>query len=173
MPDERVDLAQREGRCWPAIEVASQEAIGGHAEFKRGGGGLFGDGGTVLFGEGEDAENAADAGGAVVAVDVVTDRSDARTGPRGGGEQGEGLGRGAGGPVLIGNAMPASWRAQVLARGQKSWDAGLSGTKRDLCGTNPRCLLWFWGGAAARWGSRLLSRGFPPFGDSRGGWGRF
>ena len=59
MPDERVDLAQREGRCWPAIEVASQEAIGGHAEFKRGGGGLFGDGGTVLPGEGEDAENAA------------------------------------------------------------------------------------------------------------------
>ena len=46
------------------------------------------------------------------------------------------------------------------------------GTIRDkagLSGTNPRCLLWFLGGAAARWGSRLLSRGFPPFGDSRGG----
>ena len=91
MPDERVDLPQREGRDGPTVEVTAQEAVGGHAEFKRGGGGLFGDGGTVLPGEGEDAENTADAGGAVVAVDVVTDRSDARTGPLGGGEQGEGL----------------------------------------------------------------------------------
>ena len=30
-------------------------------------------------------------------------------------------------------------------------------------------LLWFLGGAAARRCSRLLSRGFPPFGDCRGG----
>ena len=116
MPDERVDLPQREGRDGPTVEVTAQEAVGGHAEFKRGGGGLFGDGGTVLPGEGEDAENAADAGGAVVAVDVVTDRSDGGTGPLGGGEQGEGLGRRPGGPVLIGDAMPAAGRAQVLAK---------------------------------------------------------
>ena len=55
-------------------------------------------------------------------------------------------------------------RTKVLGCGTIRDKAGLSGTK-------PRCLLWFWGGAAARWGSRLLSRGFPPFGDSRGGLG--
>ena len=49
-------------------EIAPQEAVGGHAEFERGVGGLFGDGGTVLPGEGEDAEDATDAGGAVVTV---------------------------------------------------------------------------------------------------------
>ena len=86
MPDERVDLPQRERRDGPTVEVAPQEAVGGRADFKGGGGGVFGDGGTVLPGEGEDAENAADAGGPVVAVDVVTDRSDGGTGPLGGGE---------------------------------------------------------------------------------------
>ena len=45
MADERVDLAQREGRDGSAVEVALQEAVGGYTEFERGGGGLFGDGG--------------------------------------------------------------------------------------------------------------------------------
>ena len=90
MPDERVDLAQRQGRRGPAVEVAPEEAVGGHAELERGVGGLFGDGGTVLPGEGEDAEDATDAGGAVVTVDVVADGGDGGAGPLGGGEQGEG-----------------------------------------------------------------------------------
>ena len=87
MPDERVDLAQRQGRRGPAVEVAPEEAVGGHAELERGVGGLFGDGGTVLPGEGEDAEDATDAGGAVVTVDVVADGGDGGAGPLGGGEQ--------------------------------------------------------------------------------------
>ena len=62
-----------------------------------------------------------------------------------------------------GSTRPCA-RTKVLGCGTIRDKAGLSGTK-------PRCLLWFWGGAAARWGSRLLSRGFPPFGDSRGGLG--
>ena len=115
MPDERVDLAQRQGRRGPAVEVAPEEAVGGHAELERGVGGLFGDGGTVLPGEGEDAEDATDAGGAVVTVDVVADGGDGGAGPLGGGEQGEGLRRGAGGPVPVLDAMPAPRRAQVLA----------------------------------------------------------
>ena len=69
----------------------------------------------MLSGEGEDAEDAADAGGAVVAVDVVADGGDGGTGALGGGEQGEGLGRSAGGPVRVRDAMPAPRRAQVLA----------------------------------------------------------
>ena len=115
MPDERVDLAQRQRRQGPAVEVALQEAVGGHAEVERGGGGLFDDDGTVLLGEGEDAEDAADAGGPVVTVDVVADGGDRRAGALGGRQQGEGLRRGAGGPVLVGDAMPAPRRAQVLA----------------------------------------------------------
>ena len=115
MPDERVDLTQRQGRLGPAVEVGPEEAVGGHAESERGGGGLFGDGGTVLPGEREDAEDATDAGGAVVTVDVVANGGDAGPGPFGGGEQGEGLRRGAGGPVSVLDAMPAPRRAQVLA----------------------------------------------------------
>ena len=96
LPDEGVDLAQREGRDGPAVEVAPQEAVGGHAEFEGGGGSLFGDGGTVLPGEGEDAEDAADPGGPVVTVDVVADGGDRRAGPLGGGAQGRGSSAGCG-----------------------------------------------------------------------------
>jgi len=99
-----------------AVEVAVQEAVVGHAEFERGGGGVFDDGGTVLLDEGEDAEDAADAGGALMPVDMVADGGDGGTGPLGGGEQGEGLRRGARGPVIVGDAMPAALRAQVLAQ---------------------------------------------------------
>ena len=91
-----------------AVELALQEAVGGHAEFERGGGGVFDDGGTVLAGEGEDAEDAADAGSALMPVDVVADGGDGGTGPLGGDEQGKGLRRGAGGPVVVGDAMPAA-----------------------------------------------------------------
>ena len=38
---------------------------------------------------------------------LFCDRGDGGAGPLGGGEQGEGLRRGAGGPVVIGDAMPA------------------------------------------------------------------
>ena len=128
MPDERVDLPQRQRCHGPAVEVALQEAVGGHAEFERGGGGVFDDSGTVLPGEREDAEDASDAGGALVAVDVVTDGGDGGTGPLGGGEQGEGLRRGAGGPVRVRDAMPAPWRTQVLAE-------ELAGARVEVAGT--------------------------------------
>ena len=109
-------MAQRQGRDGMAVEVALQEAVGGHAEFERGGGGVFDDGGTVLPGEGEDTKDAADAGSALVPVDVVADGGDGGTGPLGGGEQGKGLRRCAGGPVVVGDAMPAPLGAQVLAQ---------------------------------------------------------
>ncbi len=99
----------------PFPRYALQEAVGGHAEVERGVGGLFDDGGTVLLGEPEDAEDAAATGGPVVTVDVVADGGDRRVGPLGGRQQGEGLQRGAGGPVLVGDPMPAPRRAQVLA----------------------------------------------------------
>ena len=66
--------------------VALEEAVGGHAEFERGGGGVVDDGGPVLPGEGEDAEDASDAGRALVPVDVVPDGGDGGTGALGGGE---------------------------------------------------------------------------------------
>ena len=115
LPDERVDLAQRQGRAHPAVEVALQEAVDGHAEFERGVGGLFGDGGTLLLAQGEDAEDATDAGVAVVAVDLVTNGGEGGAGALGGGEQGEDLCRGPGGPVPVLYAMPAPRHAQVFA----------------------------------------------------------
>ena len=114
--DERVDLAQRQRRGGVTVQVAFQEAVGGHAEFERAGGGVLDDGGTVLLDEGEDAEDAADADGALMAVDVVADGGDGRTGALGGGEQGESLRWDAGGPVVVGDAMPAPLGAQVLTQ---------------------------------------------------------
>ena len=72
LPDKRVDLAQREGRRGPALEVASRELIGEGKETEVGGGGVggrFDAGGTVFPGKSQDAEDAADADRAVVAVE--------------------------------------------------------------------------------------------------------
>ena len=90
-----------------SVEVALQEAVGGHAEFERGSGGVFDDGGTVLLDQREDAEDASDASGALMPMDVVADGGDGGTGALGGSEQGEGLRRGAGGPVVVGDASSA------------------------------------------------------------------
>ena len=70
----------------------------------------------MLLDEGEDAEDAADADGALMAVDVVADGGDGRTGALGGGEQGESLRWDAGGPVVVGDAMPPPLGAQVLTQ---------------------------------------------------------
>ena len=59
--------------------------MGTHAEFERGVGGVFDDGGTVLLGEREDPEDAPDASGARMAVDMFADGGDGGTGPLGGG----------------------------------------------------------------------------------------
>ena len=73
MPDERVDLPQRERDRRPAVEVAFEKAIGRDAEFEGRGGGVLDDGGAVRLDEREDAEDAADSGSTVVLMDVVTD----------------------------------------------------------------------------------------------------
>ena len=64
-------MAQRQRRDGVAVEVALQEAVGGHAEFDLAGGGVLDDGGTVLLDEGEDAEDAADADGALLARSAI------------------------------------------------------------------------------------------------------
>ena len=64
-------MAQRQRRDGVAVEVALQEAVGGHAEYDHAGGGVLDDGGTVLLDEGEDAEDAADADGALMARSAI------------------------------------------------------------------------------------------------------
>ena len=93
-----------------AVEVTLEEAVGGYAEFERAGGGVFDDGYAVLLDEGEDAA------GPLMPVDVVADGGDGGAGPLGGGEQGEGLRRGTGGAVVVGDAMPVACGTQVLAQ---------------------------------------------------------
>ena len=59
-------------------------------------------------------------------------------------------------------------RGVAPRRGQKSWDAGLGGTKRDGCGTHPGVCCGF----ARRRGPTVFKTvvpRFPPFGDCRGG----
>ena len=80
LPNERVDLAERQRHRQTAFEIAPQKAIGRDAEIERGFGGVVDDGRAMFLREREDAEDAADAGGAVVLMDVVADDADGRPG---------------------------------------------------------------------------------------------
>ena len=114
MPDQGIDLAQRKWSGRSAVEIAPQKAVGGHAEVQRRRGGVLDGGRPVLFDEGEHAEDAPDADGPVMLVDVLADGANAGPGPRGAGEQREG---GAGRPrrpVRVVDAMPAAGRAEML-----------------------------------------------------------
>ena len=117
LADERIDLAERERRRRPALEIAAQEAIGRDAEVERGLGGVVDGGRAVLLGEREDAEDAPDAGGALVVVDVRA-QTGADAGPAW-------RARASSASVVAGvragrsascDAMPAARRAHVLAQ---------------------------------------------------------
>src|SRR5262245_4598466 len=80
LANERIDLAQRERHRRPAFEIAPDEAIGGHAVIERGLGSIFDDRRPMLLRQGEDAEDAADAGRALVLMDVIADGADRSAG---------------------------------------------------------------------------------------------
>ena len=114
MPDQGIDLAQRKWSDRSAVERAPQKAGGGHAEVQRRRGGVRDGGRPGLFDEGEHAEEAPDADGPVMLVEVLAEGANAGPGPRGAGEQREG---GAGRPrrpVRVVDAMPAAGRAERL-----------------------------------------------------------
>ena len=69
----------------------------------------------MFLGERQDAEDAADPGGAVVPMDVVADRADRRAGPLARGQQRQRLERGPGRAVGVLDPMPAARDAQMLA----------------------------------------------------------
>src|SRR5262252_2653514 len=87
LPDQRIDLAERERGRRLAFEVAADELVLGDAEFQRGGARLLDDDGAVLLDEGEDAEDPTDAEFAITAVDAVAERADVLTGPGRAGQQ--------------------------------------------------------------------------------------
>jgi hypothetical protein len=115
LPNERVNLAQRERDREPSLEVAAKESIRRHAEvecrFRR----LLDDGGPMFLGEREHAEDPADAGGAVVLMDRVTDPADVRAGGLGARQQGQDGTRGASGPIVVLDLVPSARRPQMLA----------------------------------------------------------
>ena len=114
MPDQGIDLAQRKWSGRSAVEIAPQKAVGGHAEVQRRRGGVRDGGRPGLVDAGEHAEDAPDADGPVMLVDVLAEGANAGPGPRGAGEQREG---GAGRPrrpVRVVDAMPAAGRAEML-----------------------------------------------------------
>src|SRR6266542_1589199 len=98
--DERIDLAQRERRRRVPLEVAPDEAVVGDLELQRGGAGVVDGGRAVRLREGEDAEEATDAGLAVVAVDRLAQRADVGADASGAREQRQRGGWGARGPIL-------------------------------------------------------------------------
>ena len=60
-----------------------------------------------------------------------------------------------------------------LARDQKSWDAGLGGTKRDGCGTHPG-VCWVFRGADGPTGAQDFWLAFSPHSAIfEGGWTGF
>ena len=69
----------------------------------------------MLLDEREDPEDAADPGGAVVLMDVVTDGGDRRPGALARREEGKCLGLGARRPVGVVDLMPAARRPEMLA----------------------------------------------------------
>ena len=108
------------GRCSGGFASGECSTARSRGVLRPGGG--AGPGSDVRLGEGEDAEDAADAGGPVVTVDVVADGGDRRAGPLGGRQQGEGLQRGAGGPaqgLCCTDSLSANPRARRLAPAAK------------------------------------------------------
>jgi hypothetical protein len=82
LPDERIDLLERQRHRWAAFEIAAEEAIRRHAELESGFGGVFDDGGAVFLRQRERAEDATDAGFPFMPVDVIADRADRRPSQR-------------------------------------------------------------------------------------------
>ena len=115
MSDEGIHLAQRERERWAALEIATDKAIRGDADFERRVSRVLGDCGPVLLRQGEDAENPSDRDGAIVLMDVIAEGADRRACRMRGREQGDGLRRCALGAISIGDAVPAARRARVFA----------------------------------------------------------
>src|ERR1700758_1178624 len=93
LPDQRIDLAERERGRRVALEVAADEAGLGDAELQGRGTGLPDGDGPGFLDEGEDAEDPAHAEFAITAVDALAERADVLTGPGRTGQQRQRCGR--------------------------------------------------------------------------------
>jgi hypothetical protein len=73
LPNERIDLPEgkRHGRV--PFEITAQKAIRRDLQFQRRLGGVIGGGRAVFLGQRQDAEDAPDAGGTIVLVDLGAD----------------------------------------------------------------------------------------------------
>lgn len=86
--DEGVGRPQRQRRDAVAVEVASQQDLGGHAEFERHDGGTFDAVGTMLPSDEEHADDLADADRAHMLMTVVAAGREDETGTLGGASSG-------------------------------------------------------------------------------------
>src|SRR5262249_22951598 len=83
LPDQRIDLAERERGGRLALQVATDEPVLRDAELQRGGTRVLDGDGPVFLDEGQDAEDPADPEFAIAAVNAVAER--ANLAPRPGG----------------------------------------------------------------------------------------
>jgi len=74
--NQGIDLAQTEGCLWTTLEVATHETIFVHAHFEGCSASLIDGSGAVLFGERENAQDAAHAHFALLAIDKVAECTD-------------------------------------------------------------------------------------------------
>jgi hypothetical protein len=87
LPDQRIDLAQRECGGRLTLQGATDEAVLCDAQLQGGGARLLDDDGTVFLDEGEDAEDPANTELAVAAVNAVTQRANLAPRPCGASEE--------------------------------------------------------------------------------------
>lgn len=73
-----IDLTQHQRHWWPALEIATEEAIGEHAKIDRRACGIRDHGRPAWLREREHAEDAPDAAGVLVVVNVIADGADRR-----------------------------------------------------------------------------------------------
>ena len=107
-------MAQRQGCRGTTLEIAADKAIGRHAEIESGFGRVLDGRGAVFLCEGKQAEDAADAGFAIVTMDVIGEGAERATDALRGGEERDRLRRRARRSVRVLDAMPAARRAHVL-----------------------------------------------------------
>jgi len=71
--DQGIDLAQTERGLWTTLKVATHETIFVYAHLEGGSASFLDGSGAVLFGEGENAQDAAHAHFALLAMDKVAE----------------------------------------------------------------------------------------------------
>ena len=114
--DEGIDLLQAQRGLLAALQIAANELVIAHAQLQRRSAGLIASSIAVLFGKREHALDAADSEFALASMDGIGDRADTVSGLVRTRQQLQQLRRRTTRAILIADAVPATFAAQMLAQ---------------------------------------------------------